>query len=132
MEELIARIVEKVGIGQDTASTALGVILKFMQDEVPADLFARISQFIPGAADAAQAQADSQPAGGLGGLLGGLLGGGAGGMISTVTSLTNAGLGMGQIQDLAKEVLTFAEEKAGPGIVQEIMGAIPQLKMFGQ
>ena len=130
MEELIARITEKVGIGQDMATSAIGIIMKFIQDEVPADLFARITEYIPGAHEAVQ-QAP-QPGGGLGGLLGGLLGGGAGGMISAVTSLTNAGLGMDQIQGIAKEVLSFAEEKGGPGVVQEIMGAIPQLKMFGR
>eukprot|EP01037_Dinobryon_pediforme_P022063 gene22063-23101_t len=68
----------------------------------------------------------------FGSMLGGLLGAGTGGMIAAVTSLTNAGLGMSQIQDAVKEVIAFAEEKAGPDLVQEVLGSIPQLKMFAR
>jgi len=130
MEELVARIAEKIGVDSNTATTSVGVILKFLQDECPPGMAERVFEYIPGAAE----MVSEAPQGGtsFGSMLGGLLGSSTGGMIAAVTSLTNAGLGMSQIQEAVKEVIAFAEEKAGPELVQEVLGAIPQLKMFAR
>jgi len=41
-----------------------------------------------------------------------------------------AGLSMGQVQSLAREVLAFAREKAGNDAVGEAVAAIPGLSQF--
>ena len=46
------------------------------------------------------------------------------------TKLMSAGLGMGQMQNVTREIIAFAREKAGEDTVGEIVGAIPGLGQF--
>lgn len=49
MEELIGRITDAVGIDEQTAQTAIGVILGFLNKEGPDDAMSRLVDAIPGA-----------------------------------------------------------------------------------
>ena len=45
-------------------------------------------------------------------------------------ALTSAGLGMGSIQGVAKELIGFAKAKVGSATVDEVVGSIPGLSQF--
>ena len=117
MDELIARLVANVGIDKATAEKSAGIILDFLVKEGPSDKVQAVVDKLPGAQALIQAQQASD-AGGMGGLMG------AG------TKLMAAGLSMGQVQSVTKEVIAFSREKAGEDAVGEIVGAIPGLSQF--
>jgi hypothetical protein len=125
MEELVARIVSKVGIDESVARDAIGIIFTFLRNEAPADKIAVLVAKIPGAATF-MADDDGDSAETLGGL-GGLMGGGA---MAVVGKLQTLGLGLGAIQGVTQETIGFAREKAGDEAVREVVGAIPGLSQF--
>lgn len=115
MEELIARIVEKVGVDESVAQKAVEIILGFLKDAGPADQVSELLGQLPGADAAADA------------------GSGAAGMLGAMgafNALTGAGLGMGDVQSVTKEVVGFAREKAGADKVDEVISSIPGLSQF--
>jgi hypothetical protein len=126
MQELINRVVQNVGLDPALAEKAVGMILAFLQKEAPeqaSEAFAAM----PGAAELAAANA---PEGG-GGLMGGLMSMmGGGGVMALGQQLMGAGIGMGQIQSLSKEVFAFGRETAGEDAMGALVGAIPGLGQF--
>ncbi len=126
MEELIGRLVDRVGIDPALAQKAIEIIMNFLQSAGPEDKVQELLAAIPGAQDLVQ-QASSG-GGGLGGMLGGL--GNMMGAMGAMNELTSAGLDTGQVQSVTKEVIAFAREKAGPDVVDEIIGSIPGLGQF--
>ncbi len=125
MEELIARITAAAGIDAGLAQKAVGIILGFLQKEGPAAEVSQLVEALPGAAELI-------PAPGGGGMLGGLMGmmPGGGGVMALGTQLMGAGLSMGQIQTVSKEMFAFGREKAGEDAMGAIVGAIPGLGQF--
>lgn len=150
MDELIGRITAAVGIDEQTAQTAIGVILGFLNREGPDDAVAQLLEAMPGAQDllAGLAENAGSDEGGIGGALGGLLGGSGsglgglagavgglmggqtGGLMAAANDLMGAGLDMGQIQGVTQEVVGFAREKAGDEVVQQVMAHIPGMDQF--
>lgn len=127
MEELIGRIVSNVGIDEGLAQKAVGMILGFLQSEGPADKVGELMGALPGAEDLIASAGEG--GGGLMGAVGGMMGGG-GGAMALMGQLTGAGLGMGEVQGVATEVVGFAKEKAGDDTVTEVISAIPGLSQF--
>lgn len=127
MEELIGRIVNNVGIDEELAKTAVGMILGFLQNAGPEDKISSLMDALPGAQDLIAAT--SGASGGIMGAIGGMMGG-AGGAMALMGQLTGAGLGMGDVQGVANEVVGFAREKAGEDTVNDVIGAIPGLSQF--
>jgi hypothetical protein len=127
MEELINRVVANVGLEPAVAEKAVGMILGFLQKNGPEAEVGSLMGSMPGAAELA-----AQHAGETGGLVGGLMGmmGAGGGVMALGQQLMSAGIGMGQIQSLSKEVFAFAQEKAGEDTMGSIVGAIPGLSQF--
>jgi len=121
MDELIARLVANVGVDKAVAEKAVGIILDFLVKEGPSDKVQAVVDKLPGAQALIQAQQVSDAGGGMFGM-GGLMGAG--------TKLMAAGLSMGQVQAVTKEVIAFSREKAGEDAVGEIVGAIPGLSQF--
>ncbi len=121
MDELIARLVANVGIDKATAEKSVGIILDFLVKEGPPDKVQPIVDKLPGAQALIEAQHASDTGGGMF-AMGGLMGAG--------TKLMGAGLSMGQVQAVTKEVITYSREKAGEDAVGEIVGAIPGLSQF--
>jgi hypothetical protein len=127
MQELIDRIVANVGIESDLAQKSVGLILGFLQKEGPAAEVGQMFDAMPGAADLAAEHAG----GGGGGILGGLMGMmGGGGVMGLGQQLMGAGLSMGQMGDLGKELFAFGREKAGEDAMGAIVGSIPGLSQF--
>lgn len=118
MDELIGRLVANVGVDRAAAEKAVGIIFDFLRKEGPADKVQALLDRVPGA----QALADAQGADAGMFAMGGIMGAG--------TKMMSAGLSMGQVQGVTKEVIAYAREKAGEDAVGEIVGAIPGLSQF--
>jgi hypothetical protein len=128
MEQLINRIVEKVGLEPALAQQAVGMILGFLQKEGPTEQINALMAAIPGASELISAQGGESGGGMMSGLMG-MMGGG-GGVMALGSQLMSAGLGMGEIQGLSKEVFAFAREKIGEDEMGAVVGAIPGLSQF--
>jgi hypothetical protein len=115
MDELIGRLVANVGVDRLAAEKAVGIILDFLRKEGPPDKVQALFDRMPGS-DAMAQQADS--------------GGGMGGIMGAGTKMMAAGLSMGQVQGVTREVIGFAREKAGEDAVGQVVGAIPGLSQF--
>jgi hypothetical protein len=124
MEELVARLTQAAGIDAATAHNAVGIILDFLKKEAPAEHVDQAVAAIPGAAETANSQTETGGSG-LGGLMGG-----AGGLMALAGQLTSAGLSMGQMQAVGKELFAYVREKAGEDVVGGIVAAVPGLSQF--
>ena len=122
MDELIARIVANVGVDRDAAEKAVGVIFEFLLKEGPADKVKALMDHLPGAEDLMEAQEGIDASGGGGFAMGGIMGAG--------TKMMAAGLSMGQVQGVTREVIAYAREQAGEDAIGEVVGAIPGLGQF--
>lgn len=121
MEELIQRIVAKVGVDEAIAKSAVSVIMSFLHKEGPSEKVEQLAGQI-GAGDLlGQAGGDADP------MLGGMMGGGA---MAILGELQGLGLDMGEIQGVTRETISFAKEKGGEDLVNEIVSAIPGLSQF--
>jgi hypothetical protein len=120
MDELIGRLVAKVNIDPATAETAVGIILQFLAKEGPSDKVQTLIDDLPGADAAIQ---KAEPFSSSGGMFGG-------GVMAVGSRLMAAGLGMGQVQAVTRELIAYSREKLGEDAVGEIVGAIPGLGQF--
>ena len=110
-------LVAELGIDRQVAEQAVGIILAFLIKEAPADKIKPLIDAMPGAAEAAAA-APKAGAFSMGGIMG------------VGTQLMGLGLGMGEVQGVARTLLAFAREKVGADQVDEMVGAIPGLSQF--
>ena len=121
MDELIGRIVTNVGIERPVAERAVGIIFDFLATEGPADKVPRLLERLPGASEAvAAARAETG-----GGVLGGM-----GGIMGVGSRLMSAGLNMGEIRGVTRELLSYAREKDGDEDLDGVIDAIPGLRNF--
>ena len=121
MDELIARLVANVGVDRATAEKAVGIILDFLSKEGPPDKVQTLIDKMPGVQALLQAEQASGSGGGMFSM-GGIMGAG--------TRMMSAGLSMGQVQSVTKEVIAFSREKVGEEAIGEIVDAIPGLSQF--
>jgi hypothetical protein len=117
MDELLDRLVAKVGIDRGVAEKSVGIILTFLLKEGPSDKVQALIDKMPGA-EAAMQTAGSDAGFGMGGVMG------------VGTKLMAAGLSMDQMQGVTREIIAYAREKAGEDTVGEIVGSIPGLGQF--
>jgi hypothetical protein len=121
MDELVARLVANVGVDRTAAEKAVGIILDFLSKEGPPDKVQPLIDKLPGAQALIQAQQSEDTGGGMFSM-GGIMGAG--------TKMMAAGLSMGQVQAVTKEVIAYTREKAGEDAIGEIVAAIPGLSQF--
>ncbi|MCA1953471.1 MAG: DUF2267 domain-containing protein [Hyphomicrobiales bacterium] len=127
MQDLINRVVTNVGLDAALAEKAIGMILAFLKKEGPEAEIGQLMAAMPGAEALAAAHAPGEGGGLMGGLMS-MMGGG--GVMALGQQLMGAGIGMGQIQGLSKEVFAYGQEKAGEDVMGAIVGAIPGLGQF--
>jgi dihydroxyacid dehydratase/phosphogluconate dehydratase len=113
MDELIEQVSSRTGVDPAIARRAVGIIFKFLLREGREGKVQELIKSLPGAEDAVASAPD--------------IGGGVMGVFNTLTS---AGLGMGDIQGVTREVIAFANAKVGEDAVREIVGSIPGLNQF--
>jgi hypothetical protein len=120
MEELIGRLAAKAGIDDAVAEKTIGLILGFLRKEGPADKVQALIDTIPGAEAAISASSK-------GGSFAGLMGGG---LMALGTRLMGLGLGMSDIQNIARELFGFGRDKIGADRMGEIIAGTPGLSQF--
>jgi hypothetical protein len=125
MDELLARVTEKTGLEASIARKAIGLILAYLQKEGPPNEVNQLVAALPGA-DEAIANAESGNGGGIMGMMGSM----GGGVMALGGQLMSAGVSMGQMQPLGRELFAYGREKAGEDVMGPIVGSIPGLSQF--
>lgn len=120
MDELVRRLATKAGIDSVVAEKTVGIVLGFLRKEGPADKVQVLIDQIPGAEAAIAANSSS---GGLSRLMGG-------GLMALGTRLMALGLGMNEIQSVARELFRFGRDKIGADQMGEIISGTPGLSQF--
>jgi hypothetical protein len=120
MDELIGQLAVKTGIDRAVAEKTVGIILGFLRNEGPSDKVQALIDEIPGAEAAIVA---SNTGGGLGKLMGS-------GLMALGTKLMGLGLGMSEIQNVARELFRFGRDKIGADRMGEIIAGTPGLSQF--
>jgi hypothetical protein len=122
MDELIGQLASKAGIDtvvaekKVVAEKAIGIMLGFLRSEGPSDKVQALIDKIPGAEAAIAA---SNSGGGLARLMGG-------GVMAAGTKLMGLGLGIAEIQNIARG----GRDKVGADQMGEIIAGTPGLSQF--
>jgi hypothetical protein len=128
MEELLARVTQATGLDQATAKKAIGIILGFLKKEGPPNEVNQLLAAMPGSDDALLLAGETSGSGGGG--LTGMISSMGGGVMALGGQLMAAGVSMGQMQPLGKELFAYGREKAGEDVMGPIVGSIPGLTQF--
>ncbi len=120
MDELIGRLAAKAGIENAVAEKTIGLMLGFLRNEGPSDKVQALIDNIPGAEAAIAACSGG---GGFSRLMGG-------GLMALGTRLMGLGLGMAEIQNIARELFRFGRDKIGADRMGEIIAGTPGLGQF--
>jgi phosphoglycerate dehydrogenase-like enzyme len=120
MDELTGWLAAKAGIDDAVAEKTIGIILGFLRREGPADKVQALIDKIPGAEAAISA---SENNGGMARLMGG-------GLMAVGTRLMGLGLGISDIQNIARELFRFGKEKIGEDQMGAIIAGTPGLTQF--
>ena len=120
MDELIGRLASKAGIDSAVAEKTVGIILNFLRSEGPTDKVQALIDQIPGAEAAIAASSTN-------GTISRLMGGG---LMAVGTRLMALGLGITEIQSVARELFTFGRDKIGADQMGEIISGTPGLGQF--
>ncbi|MBV9458532.1 MAG: DUF2267 domain-containing protein [Bradyrhizobium sp.] len=121
MDELIGRLASKAGIDSAVAEKTVGIILNFLRSEGPSDKVQALIDQIPGAEAAIAASNNNN------GTISRLMGGG---LMAVGTRLMGLGLGMSEIQSIARELFRFGRDKIGADQMGAIIAGTPGLSQF--
>ena len=120
MDELTAWLASKAGIERTVAEKTIGILLGYRRTEGPSDKVQALIDKIPGAEAAISA---SENSGGLSKLMGG-------GLMAVGTRLMGLGLGVNDIQNVARELFRFGRDKIGEDQMGAIIAGTPGLNQF--
>jgi hypothetical protein len=120
MDELVEQLAAKAGIDRAVAEKTIGIILGFLRKEGPSDKVQVLIDRIAGAESAVEA---SNKSNGLSGLMGG-------GLMALGSRLMGLGLGIGEIQNVARELFKFGRDRIGADQMGEIISGTPGLSQF--
>jgi hypothetical protein len=120
MDELIGQLADEAGIDTAVAEKTVGIILGFLRSEGPSDKVQALIDTIPGAEAVIAA---SNEGGDLTRLMGG-------GLMAVGTRLMALGLGIGEIQNIARELFRFGRDKIGADQMGKIISGTPGLSQF--
>ena len=121
MDELIERLADKAGLDKSVADKTIGIILAFLRNEGPQEPVQALIDSIPGAEAAIEAAGSSR--GGLSRLIGG-------GVMAMGTKLLGLGIGMSQIQTIARELFKAGRDRIGAEKMGAIIEGTPGLRQF--
>ena len=120
MDELIGELATKAGIDSAVAEKTVGIILNFLRSDGPSDKVQALIDQIPGAE---AAMAASTSGSGLSRLMGG-------GLMAVGTRLMSLGLGVVEIQNIARELFRFGRDKIGADQMSAIVAGTPGLSQL--
>lgn len=115
MTELWDRIAASAETDADTARTAVGHILSYMQSESSDPAVAKMIAETPGASDAMAAAGETDYSGGI---------------MALGAKLMGLGLDMGQIRSAAEELVAYSKSTAGEDTVNQAIQSVPALAPF--
>jgi hypothetical protein len=125
MNELVQQLVSQLGVQEGQAKGGAGLLLKLAQEKLGAADFGKVAEKLPGAADLVKSAPE---AGGAAKLLGGLassLGAGKlGDLAAAASGFAKLGLDKEMIARFIPVLLSFAQSKGGPAIMQLLQGAL--------
>jgi len=121
MDELIEQLSAKVSVDKTIAEKTVGIMLGFLRTEGPTDKVQALIDQIPGAE--AIIKANNNSGSGFGSFLGG-------GLMALGSKLMGLGLGMNEIQSIARELFKFGRDKVGADKIDEIISGTPGLSQF--
>jgi hypothetical protein len=116
MDELASRLVTKVGVSDNEAQRAIGIIIGFLRDAGPAEKVDRVMAALPGS-DRVESPFDGSFAG-------------ITGAMAAFNALKAAGLDTQQIQGTVREFVDYAKTRAGDDAVDDLVRSIPGLGQF--
>lgn len=119
MDELIGQLATRAGIDRAVAEKIIGIVLGFLRNEGPSDKVQVLIDKIPGAEAAIAASSN----GGFANLMGG-------GLMAVGSRLMSLGLGISQIQGIARELFSFGRDKIGADQMGEIITGTPGLSQL--
>jgi hypothetical protein len=120
MDKLIEQLASKAGIDAIVAEKTAGIMLGFLRSEGPSDQVQMLIDRIPGAEAAIAASR-------IGDAFAALIGNG---IMAAGTRLMSLGLGIVEIQDIARELLSFSRERVGADQIGQIVAGTPGLSQF--
>jgi hypothetical protein len=120
MDELVERLATNAGIDGAVAEKSVGIILEYLRNEGPSEKVQELIDQIPGA-ETAIAVSSSRD---------GLAKWMDGGLMAVGTRLMSLGLGIGEIQKIARELLGFGQDRIGADRMGEIVANTPGLSQF--
>lgn len=127
MNELIAQLIQQVGVQEGQAKGGAGLLLKLAQSKLGGD-FSKVAQAIPGAQELIGAAPESGGAAKLLGGLAGALGGGKAGGLADLASLAGGfsqlKLDPQMIGKFVPVILSFVQSKGGQDVVKLLAGVL--------
>lgn len=128
MEELIKQVTSRFGVSESDAQQAVSMVMSLLKKQGNDDLFGKIAAAIPGADQAADSAPAPEENAGLLGKVAGMFGGNAGQGAALVSALSKTGLKADQLSGFGELVINFIKQKAGPQVVDQLVGQVPMLK----
>ena len=119
MDELVGQPATKAGIDRSIAEKTIGIIQGFLHSEGPSDKVQALIDKISGA----EAVTAAPRNGGFSRLMGG-------GIMVVGTRLMGLGLGIVEIQGIARELFKFGRDQIGADQMGEIIAGTPGLSQF--
>jgi hypothetical protein len=129
MADIATELAARSGVSPDLAKKAMGAILAFLKDKIPAEAFAKISNVVPETEGLMTAATAGQ--GESGGVVGAVTGAvsklfGVGtGSAALVSKLTQLGLAPEQVQGFLKSALDLLKDKLPADVLKQITGLFP-------
>ncbi|HEU0146098.1 MAG TPA: DUF2267 domain-containing protein [Bradyrhizobium sp.] len=120
MDELIGQLAAKAGIERAVAEKTIGIMLNSLRNEGPPQQVQALIDGIPGAETVIAA---SRTGGGLSRLMGG-------GLMAVGSRLISLGLGITDIQAIARELFRFGRDKIGADQMSAIVAGTPGLSQL--
>lgn len=128
MDELLKNLASQTGLDPSTAKNALGAVIAFLKDHLPAGLFGQVEESVPDAQGAIDSFEANKAGGGFlsaaAGVVGKLVGGGAGEASKLVSMLTSAGLNVTQIQSFLPKVIEQLQAFLPADLIEKIKGLV--------
>ena len=118
MQDLVDHISAATGLEPDTARKAVGIVLDFVQKNVPPETSAAVIDRVPGARMAAAAAAEDEAEGSAA----------TPGLMGLADRLMAEGIGMGSMQSLGRAMFDGLRQRVGDGPVDAVAAAIPELQ----
>jgi hypothetical protein len=113
MTDLIDQIAASTGVDRDATEKTIGIIASFLRGQAPAATAAAVLDRIPEVAALADRQGKI-----------------FGGMFGAFNAISGVGLGMGEVQAVARAFQQFAKERAGEKEVDDLLASVPALNQF--